>query len=422
VSVLPVHSNHDEEKTMTLQRTITRIVVAVVVTSLVGTSMAAAGQAGVTGATVTRSGNDFVLTWTTSGPVPIVRIKQGTDPAAIDTLVATITGGTSTTVTGLDPAQRHYFRVKGGSGDGAIAAERVVPQTGVLNFRDTGGYTVRNPGGHTKSVRWGLFFRAGAPSPTSNQAFLSTLDIQTIVDARAPAEIGASRPAWSSALTGATVVSTPIIDEGNLILIDLVAERLCTAANGYVPFQPECFAAQETFFGPQGQFWAAFNEELFRGFVSGTGPQVGSHGQMHFGDAVNHAVRTLLLLATDSANLPLLWADTNGGARAGFGAAVLAMALGVEEADVIADFVLTNTVLAPVIAAQLAQIQTQLVNTGLLKSTDLVAPRLTLTPAIIQAVMDEMVHRYGSVWNYLSQGLGITEADLEAMRANLLKG
>jgi hypothetical protein len=36
--------------------------------------------------------------------------------------------------------------------------------------------------------------------------------------------------------------------------------------------------------------------------------------------------------------------------------------------------------------------------------------------------MDEMVQRYGSVWNYLSQGLGITEADLEALRANLLKG
>jgi len=407
---------------MTLQRTITLIVGFVVAMSLAGPPMAAAGPAGVTGATVTRSGNDFVLTWTTSGPVPAVTIKQGTDPAVIETLVTTVTGGTSTTVTGLDPAQRHYFRVQGGSGDGTIAAERVVPQTGVLNFRDTGGYTVRNPGGHTKSVRWGLFFRSGAPSPTSNQAFLTTLDIQTIVDARAPAEISASRPPWSSSLTGADVVSTPIIDEGNLLLIDLVAERVCTPANGYVPFEAECFAAQEAFFGPHGEFWADFNEQLFRGFVSGTGPQVGTHGQMHFGNVVNHAMRTLLLLATDSANLPLLWADTNGGARVGFGAAVLAMALGVEDADVIADFVLTNTVLAPVIAAQLAQIQAQLVNTGLLKSTDLVAPRLTLTPAIIQAVMDEMVQRYGSVWNYLSQGLGITEADLEALRANLLKG
>jgi hypothetical protein len=104
-----------------------------------------------------------------------VKIKEGTSPENIENQVAEVTGITSMTITGLDLAQRHYFRVKGGSGDGVTAAERDVPQIGVLNFRDIGGYsTVPNGGGNVKSVDWGSFFRGAARVPNRTRAFLRT--------------------------------------------------------------------------------------------------------------------------------------------------------------------------------------------------------------------------------------------------------
>src|SRR4030095_714324 len=146
----------------------------------------------VVSATVTRVGSAFQITWTTTGDVSTVKIKEGTTPEQIENQGADVAGGTSATISGLDLTQRHYFRVKGGSGDGVIAAERGVPQVGVLNFRDTGGYsTVPINGNHVKNVGWGLFFRSGGPGLQSNQAFLTVLGVKTVIDGGAPTQITA---------------------------------------------------------------------------------------------------------------------------------------------------------------------------------------------------------------------------------------
>src|SRR2546423_1085410 len=89
-------------------------------------------QDSVASVTVIRIGSDLQISWTTTGDVKKVKIKEGTSPEQIDNEVAEVSGITTMTVTGLDPNQRHYFRVKGGSGDGVIAAERGVPQIAVL--------------------------------------------------------------------------------------------------------------------------------------------------------------------------------------------------------------------------------------------------------------------------------------------------
>src|SRR4051812_47448848 len=113
-----------------------------------------AAQGAVVVATVTRVGSDFQISWTTTGDVDKVRIEEGTSAEQIHNPVGEVSGTTAMTVTGLDPNSRHYFRIKGGSGAGVIAAERDVPQIGVLNFRDIGGYsTSPNHGGNTKQIR-----------------------------------------------------------------------------------------------------------------------------------------------------------------------------------------------------------------------------------------------------------------------------
>ena len=371
-------------------------------------------------ATVTRVGSDFQISWTITGDVSTVKIKEGTSPEQIDNQVAEVTGITSTTITGLDLTQRHYFRVKGGSGDGVIAAERGVPQIGVLNFRDTGGYsTVPNDGGHVKNARWGSFFRGGGPSSQSNQSFLATLGVKTVIDARAPNEITAAAPQWNVA--GVNVIISPIFDQGAGGIPDPVTPHLCLPQNvspfdpthHYFAFDPVCFADQDVYFGANGEFFTQFKTAAFRGFASGVGPP-----GANFGPTVNAALRTTLLALTDANNLPLVWADSGGAARTGWAAAVVEMALGVTEEEVMKDYLLTNQFRGPINNAQL----NALVGSGRLGKPIYLEPQLFERPEYLQAALDEMHRIYGTFENYAQQALGITQEQLDQIRANLLKG
>jgi len=184
----------------------------------------------VVSATVTRVGSDFQISWTTMGDVDTVKIEEGTTPQQIENLVGEVSGITIMTVTGLDPSQRHYFRIRGGSGDGVIAAERGVPQIGVLNFRDIGGYsTVPNNGDHAKRIRWGMFFRSAGPGAQSNLGFLTTLGVRTVIDVRAPVEITAAAPQWNA--DGVNVISSPIFDYGAGVIPDPVTPHLCNSSS-----------------------------------------------------------------------------------------------------------------------------------------------------------------------------------------------
>ena len=374
----------------------------------------------VVSATVTRVGSDFQISWTITGDVPTVSIKEGTSPEQIENQVAEVIGITSTTITGLDLTQRHYFRVKGGSGDGVIAAERGVPQINVLNFRDTGGSsTGPNNGGHVKNVRWGLFFRSGGPTAQSNQSFLTTLGVKTVIDVRAPTEVTPASPQWNVA--GVNVISSPIFDQGIGGIPDPVTPHLCLPQNvspsdpthHYFAFDPVCFADQDAFFGPNGEFFTQFKTAVFRGFASGVGPP-----GANFGPTVNAALRTTLLALTDANNLPMMWADTGGAARTGWGAAVVLMALGVTEEEVMQDYLLTNQFRGPINNAQLSG----LVGSGRLGKSIYLEPQLFERPEYLQAALDEMHQIYGTFENYAHQALGITAEQLEQIRANMLKG
>lgn len=377
-------------------------------------------QGSVVAAMVTRVGSDFQISWTITGPVDKVRVQEGTSPGQIENLVGEVSGITVMTVTGLDPNQRHYFRIKGGSGDGVIAAERGVPQVGVLNFRDIGGYsTVPNNGGHSKQIRWGMFFRSAGPSLQSNQGFLTTLGVRTMIDVRAPVEITAAAPQWNAA--GVNVISSPIFDFGAGAIPDPVTPHLCLPQNvspsdpshHYFAFDPVCFADQEAFFGPHGEFLTEFKTAVFRGLVSGVGPP-----SANFGPTVNAALRTTLLTLADANNLPLVWADTNGAARTGWATAVVLMALGVTEEEVIQDYLLTNQFRAAVNNAQL----NALVGSGRLGKAVYLEPQLFDRAEYLQAALDEMRQLYGTFENYVHQALGITDEQLEQIRENLLKG
>jgi protein tyrosine/serine phosphatase len=382
--------------------------------------LAAPIESSILSATVTRIGTDFQIAWTAAGDVSRVTIDEGTSPDEIVSRVADVSGVSVAIVTGLDPNQRHYFRVRGGSGEGVIVAERGVPQMRVLNFRDVGGYDIDpNQGGHVKNVRWGLFFRSGGPTTQSNQAFLATLGVRTIIDARAPNEITAAAPRWN--VPGVNVISTPIFDQNAGGIPDPVTPHLCLPQNvsptdpshHYFPFDPVCFADQDVYFGPNGEFFTQFKTAAFRGFASGVGPP-----GANFGPTVNAALRTTLLALTDPNNLPMVWADTGGAARTGWASAVVEMTLGVSANGVMNDYLLTNVFRGPANTAQL----NALVGSGLLAKSIYLEPQLFERPEYLQAALDELHAIYGTFENYLHVALGLSDDQIVQIRQNLLKG
>lgn len=290
----------------------------------------------------------------------------------------------------------------------------------MLNFRDIGGYsTAPNNGGHAKTVRWGMFFRSGGPTVQSNRAFLATLGVKTVIDVRAPNEITAAAPLWNAA--GVSVISLPIYDPGAGGIPDPVTPHLCLPQNvspfdpshHYFAFDPICFADQDLFFGANGEFFTQFKTAAFRGFASGVGPP-----GANFGPTVNVALRATLLALTDANNLPLVWADMGGAARTGWAAAMVEMALGLTEEEVIQDYLLTNQFRGPSNNAQL----NALLGSGRLGKAIYLEPQLYERAEYLRAALDELRGIYGTFDNYLHQALGISDEQLGQIRENLLKG
>jgi protein-tyrosine phosphatase len=94
------------------------------------------------------------------------------------------------------------------------------------------------------------------------------------------------------------------------------------------------------------------------------------------------------------------------------------MVLGVAEDEVMQDYLLTNQIRGTVNTAQL----NALVGSGRLGKGVYLEPQLYERPEFLQATLDEMHQLYGTFENYAHQALGITDQQIDQIRANLLKG
>ena len=137
----------------------------------------------------------------------------------------------------------------------------------------------------------------------------------------------------------------------------------------------------------RGSFFIEFKTAVFRGLASGVGPP-----SANFGPTVNAALRITLLTLADGNNLPLVWAASNGAARTGWAAAVVQMALGVTEEEVIEDYLLTNQFRSVINDAQF----NALVGSGRLGKAVYLEPQLFDRAEYLQAAFDEMRRIYGT--------------------------
>ncbi len=124
--------------------------------------------------------------------------------------------------------------------------------------------------------------------------------------------------------------------------------------------------------------------------------------------------REFIQRVANSNNLPLLFHCTSGKDRAGFATAITLLALGVPKETVMADYMLSNTYLAEASDARLAGLAKRLN-----RPIESLRPMMAVERRYLETAFEQMKIEYGSVDNYLREGLGI-DAELRTRLRNTL--
>jgi len=109
---------------------------------------------------------------------------------------------------------------------------------------------------------------------------------------------------------------------------------------------------------------------------------------------------------------PALFHCTTGKDRTGWAAAALLMLLGVDKRDVYADYLLTNEQLV----SMTKPVSDQFASLG--GDPAVLAPVLGVQKEYLDAAIDEMTSKYGSIEGYFTDGLGLDEATIDKLRTS----
>ncbi|WP_305094950.1 tyrosine-protein phosphatase [Prescottella sp. R16] len=257
-----------------------------------------------------------------------------------------------------------------GAGSSAPAVAETPRLATIDNFRDVAG-----PGYETTQglrMRPGVFYRSNAVVPGDDDlAALETLGLSAIYDVRTDEEV-AGKPDRLPA--GASYVRVPIL-----------SGDLAGAA----------FALQSPDEGRE------FMREMNRSFVNDPAARAG--------------FATLLTGLADTTG-PQLFHCTAGKDRTGWAAALLQTIAGVPRDTVMADYLLTNEYTAASMETTLQGLATRYGQ----ERADIFAPMIGVDASYLQASFDEVETEYGTIDNYLRDGLGLSDLTLAKLKLALV--
>ncbi len=252
-----------------------------------------------------------------------------------------------------------------------------LPLEGAVNFRDLGGYRTRD----ARTVKAGKLYRSGELTRLTDadlHYLLNTLHVKYVCDLRNPEEVAEAAHRFPS---------------GSLGYINLPILRASASSD-------ERQVGKALFSGDIAKIDAAFGQ-TYIGMVDNSAAA--------FGQA--------LKIMTDPANLPTIFHCTAGKDRTGITVALVLGLLGVPDATISADYSLTN--LAYDHVYQTAKNNRTYQATGI--PIDVLAPILVAKPRWIVGVLAHIQQQYGSVEHYVLTKAGLTQSDIDALRANLLE-
>ncbi|MDX3239955.1 tyrosine-protein phosphatase [Streptomyces sp. ME03-5709C] len=255
--------------------------------------------------------------------------------------------------------------------------------TAVRNFRDVGGL----PTTDARRVRYGRLFRSGhlAHATAEDTGFLSSLGLHTVFDFRNASDLRLEGP--DVELPGVRNVNLPLSDPAQ------GAEFWTTVREGDV-------AALRDALG-EGRA-AARMLEAYRRIVL---DRTAEHSRM-------------LELLTEDESVPALLHCAAGKDRAGTSVAVILLALGVERAAIMEDYLKSNE------AHRRYRIRradhAEPASTP--EVMELLAPLFDARKEYLETAFDTIEEHWGSVDRYVEEGLGLTPARRERLRALFLDG
>lgn len=251
--------------------------------------------------------------------------------------------------------------------DSATRPDRLVPFDSVHNFRDLGGYRSRLGA----TVRWGRVYRAAAlhEMTDDDRRRFDQLGIVTVFDLRSAME-------YEEHPDPVPAINVPILGR-------FMSQN-----------EPPDFASIVDH--DEG---VAFMSQMCMNMLDHGGEEIG----------------TVLRALTDRDELPAVFHCTAGKDRTGLVAALLLEALGVERADVLDDFELTERYRGP---QQNSVAFKRMLGFGM--PPEAAAGALGAPRQMLGHVLDALDTRYGGVERYLVDRAGLTLSSIDDLRQNLL--
>ena len=250
---------------------------------------------------------------------------------------------------------------------------RLLPMDGAHNTRELGGYKTTDG----KSVKWGMLFRSDKLSDISetDQKYLQALGIKKIVDFRSEEEKTEDPDIIP---TGISYVEMPISVDGAM------RSKIEAVLKGETDREVESFLIDAN-----------------REFVT------------NYTDVYENFLRGLI-----DEDAPTLFHCTAGKDRAGFAAAISLIALGVSREDVIKDYMKTNAFTEDRIEEILGQIKLMS-----LYQTDaeILRPLIGVEQIYIETAFETAEEQYGSLENFIRDGLNISDEDIQKLRNKFLE-
>jgi protein-tyrosine phosphatase len=244
--------------------------------------------------------------------------------------------------------------------------------TSVNNFRDIAGVAVQDGGSgvaystaHGGEMRTGVFYRSNALSGLSDadKATLSTLGITEDIDLRTTFEINGA-PEEQKLPSSIPYVRVDIFGTN-------------------APASPDLSSPATA---------EAYLEAMNRGFVT---------------NASERAQFATVFADLANGTGPMMYNCTSGKDRTGWTSAILESIAGMSSADIMANYLATDAYSGATINA-------------LGGNSTAIGTILSVQQPDLQAGLDQIIASYGSLDNYLKQGLGMSQAEIYVLRAKMV--
>ena len=261
--------------------------------------------------------------------------------------------------------------------DSSPTLTRLVPTTGVHNFRDHGGYPLVGGG----RLRMGCLYRSGehTHATEADLCLVASLGFGAVFDLRGTAERAMAPCRWPPGFAaaiyagdGETAVAAPHVEAAAHAMDAASARRTLSERYATVPFRPILVSVYRSYFS-----------------------------------------------ALASLPAPTLIFCTAGKDRTGIAVALLHTLLGVHQDDVVADYLLTNSAgdSEGRIGVLRADLQRRF---GAALTEDAVRVITSVEPAYLQRAFDAITARHGNLNAYFESVLGVTPALREQLAERLI--